>query len=155
MSERVPKPSDPERQYEEQYEKYEKQDEKQEKEHEKEEKSWEEKWRRDPIGTASWALILIWAGVVLMMNNLGLLARFRPLENWNLIFLGASGILFLQVLVRLAVPEYRRPIVGTLILAAVFLAIGLGDLIQAEILWPSVLILLGLAILLHGLFRRR
>ena len=42
------------------------------------EKEYEEKYRRDPLGTIVWAVILIWAGVVFMANNLGYLGIFQP-----------------------------------------------------------------------------
>ena len=136
-------------------EKQEKEYEKQEKDHEKDEKNWDEKWRRDPISSAGWALLLVWAGIVLLLGNLGILDRLQPLGVWNLIFLGAAVIVFGQVLIRLLVPSYRRPIMGALILAVILLAIGLGELVAANLLWPTVLILLGLSILLRGLFRQR
>ena len=69
------------------------QEEKGEKRQEKEEKSWEEKWQRDPLNAAAWALILIWGGIVLLASNLGLLDWFPFLEGWSLFFLGAGAIL--------------------------------------------------------------
>jgi low affinity Fe/Cu permease len=58
------------------------------------------------------------------------------------------------VVVRLSVPEYRRPVTGSLILGVVLVAIGLGDLIGAGMVWPLVLIVIGAAILLRGFVRR-
>jgi NADH:ubiquinone oxidoreductase subunit H len=131
----------------------------QEKTHEKqEEKSWDEKWRRDPLGSIAWAAILIWAGIVFLLDNLNWLQTWGPpfdrIEAWSLVFAGA-GVIFLGiVLVRLFVPEYRRPVVGTLILALVFLGVGLREIVRADIIWPIVLIALGAAFLLGGIFRR-
>lgn len=131
------------------------QDEKAEKQEEKEEKSWEEKWRRDPLNAAAWALILIWGGVVLLANNLNLLAWFPWLEAWSLFFLGAGAILLLEVGIRLALPSYRQPVLGSLILAIVFVAIGLGGLISWECLLPAAVIALGFYLLFSGILRRR
>ena len=39
-----------------------------------------------------WAAILIWAGLVLLASNLGLLVRFESLDAWGLIFIGAGLI---------------------------------------------------------------
>jgi hypothetical protein len=133
-------------------EKYEKEEEKAEKE---EEKSWDEKWRRDPLSAAGWAAILIWAGLVLLAENLGFLTRFERLEAWALIFIGAGLIVLLGVVIRLVVPEYRRPVTGSLILGVILLAIGVGDLIGTEVVWAFVLIAIGAAILLRGFFWRR
>ena len=45
-----------------------------EKQYEKvDEKRWEEKGRRDPLSSMIWAGILIWVGVSLLANNLGIL----------------------------------------------------------------------------------
>jgi len=136
-------------------EKYEKEEEKSEKEHEKDEKgNWGEKWYRDPLATTRWAIILIWAGVALMANNLLFLAGLDWLDGWGLAFTGAGVILLLEVAVRLLVPAYRRSVSGILILAAVFLGIGLGDLFGWEATGALVLIAVGVGILLRSFTRR-
>lgn len=153
------------------------QDEKSEKDLQKqeektEEKSVDEKWQRDPLGSAVWALILIWAGAVLLAANIGWLDTLNGLlqqiqfqlaespvaipdlqfSTWSLIFLGAGVLLLAEVVIRLIFPSYRRPVLGTSIAAIVFLAIGIGSW---GLIWPLVLILIGLALLFGGLFRRK
>jgi hypothetical protein len=138
-------------------EKYEKEEEKSEKEHEKEEKGhWEEKWHRDPLSAARWAVILIWAGVALLLaNNLPFLIKIERLDGWGLAFAGAGVIILLEVIVRVLVPAYRRAVGGILILAAVFLGIGLGDLFGWEVTGALVLIAVGGGMLLRSFMRRR
>jgi hypothetical protein len=138
-----------------QYEKAEKAEEKEEKEHREEEKTWEEKWRRDPLNTAGWAALFIWAGIVLILQNVGRLEQFSPVQAWDLILLGAGGIVLLQVLVRLLVPAYRRPIIGSLVLGVFLVIAGLRELLPFDIAIPIALIFLGLAILVTALIRRR
>ena len=149
-----------------------KRDEKNEKELSKqEEKSVEEKWERDRLGALTWAAILIWAGVVLLAANLGafdLMSEFTerlplglgdfpfeigffPIEAWSVFWLGAAVILFLQVIARLLIPEFRRPVTGTLILAIIFLGLGIG---QWQCVWPIILIAIGVGILLRGFTRK-
>ena len=142
----------------------------QEKKEEKapEEKSWEEKWRRDPLSSIAWAAIFIWAGIVLLAGNLGYLDRLigrgidipgvgglLRVESWPLILLGAGVIVLLEVVARLLMPEYRRHIGGSLFVAAILIGIGLNNLFGWSLVWPLILIALGLAIILGGAFRRR
>jgi hypothetical protein len=151
-------------------EKPEKQEEKDEKELQKqEEKTVEEKWRRDPLSAIVWAVILIWAGLVFLAGNLGLLDWFNdlldtfnlrttdlpielsliPLEAISLFFLGAGAILLGEVLIRLLMPAYRKPLMGTIILAVIFLGLGLGSW---GCIWPLIIIAIGLSILWRNLF---
>jgi hypothetical protein len=132
----------------------EKEAEKAEKEEEKARGVWGyEKWRRDPLSAVVWAGILIWAGVALLAENAGLLTRFEWVNAWGLIFMGAGAIVLLEIAVRLLVPAYRRPVGGTLVLAVVLLGIGLGNLFGWDVIWPLVLIAIGLSLLLGGLMR--
>ncbi len=137
------------------HEKHEKEEEKEAEKAEKEEKSWDEKWQRDPLGSLVWAIILIWAGLVLLASNLGLLARYEQVDAWGFIFIGAGVIILLEVVVRLLVPQYRRPVTGSLIFAVILLAIGFGSLLGWGLVWPLALIVIGVAILLAGFYRRR
>lgn len=140
--------------------------------YEKEQYKQEEKWYRDPVSSLVTAAILIWAGVVLLSNNLGYAGVFTnileslPIQTsdlgWDLyfasselvqvFFLGAGLIWLLEALVRLAVPSYRQPVTGTFILAVVSFAIALGNW---SIIWPLVLIAIGLSVLLRSVLRKR
>jgi len=150
----------------------EKTEEKNEKELEKrEEKSPEEKYRRDPLGSIIWACILIWAGVVLLLNQLGYLDQIKEIlfsnraawtlgipgdfSVWGLIFLGAGVILLFEVLIRLFIPSYRKSVTGTIILAFVFIGIGLGNVLRWEFIFALVLIAIGLSIIVGSFTRRR
>jgi hypothetical protein len=145
----------------------------QKQEEKQEEKSVEEKYQRDPLGSIVWALILIWAGFVLLANNTGWLdtlnaiveqlfaqsVKLLPLEisapqfsAWSLIFIGAGILILAEVVIRLLFPAYRRPVLGTAIFAVILLGIGFGNW---GLIWPFILIIIGLALLLGGLFRRK
>jgi hypothetical protein len=116
--------------------------------------SWDEKWRNDPVNAAVLALILVWAGVVWLASNLDFFIRFEFLETWSIIFIGAGLIVFLGVLVRLLVPAYRRPIMGSIILGVILIAIGMGNLISWTLIGPLILIAIGVGGLL-AYFRTR
>jgi vacuolar-type H+-ATPase subunit I/STV1 len=132
------------------------------------EKSWDEKWRRDPLTTIVWATIFIWAGVVLLVNNLGIVDQIQAmgegtpalsfltnLDAWSLVFFGAGVIVLLEVLVRLLIPEYRRPVGGTLIFGLVLIGIGLGDVFGWSVIWALILIGIGLSVIIRGITRNR
>jgi len=131
-------------------------DEKEEKGSEKGE-SFEEKWVRDPLGTAMSALIIIWLGVTMLLANLDI--ALIGWDNWWAWFLlGIGGIFILEAIVRLVVPDYRRPVGGKIIAGVVLLIIGAsGTFLPFDFdqLWPLIPIAVGLAILFGGLFKWR
>ena len=123
--------------------------EKDEKDEKGREESWDEKWRRDPLNAAGWALILIWAGLVLIAENVGMLDNLGIRgEAWSIAFLGAGVIVLLGVLVRLLVPAYRRPVTGSIIFGFILLGIGLGELTRWDVVGALVLIAIGVSIIL-------
>jgi len=149
------------------HEKSEKEEEKRE-EKSSEEKNWDEKWQRDPLNALSWALIFIWAGVVFLANNLGWIDRWLTrtsdlpgfkfvgrLEIWAILLFGAGVIILVEVLLRLVFPIYRRPVGGSLFLAIFLIGVGLSTIYSWKIIWPLLLIALGLSVLLRGLFHHR
>ena len=124
----------------------------------------------DRLSSITWAFILIWAGLVFLANNMNWFPRiglevdpswyFHSFEDWqhfgvwNLIALGAGVFLVLETLVRILIPQFRRNVGGSLIVAAVFIGVGLGGWFSWNYLWPVILIAVGLNILLKGFFRR-
>lgn len=135
-------------------------DEKLEKQEEKDEKGRGEKSRGDPLNAVIWALILIWAGLVFLAQNLGWLAQFELANTWGLIFIGAGLIVLLEVIIRLVMPEYRRPVIGTFIFGIVLIGIGVGMTFGAtpqiwSVIFALAIIAAGVSILLRGLGQRR
>jgi hypothetical protein len=116
---------------------------------------WEEKWRRDPVEAIVWALILIWAGLVWLAANMGLLVRFELLQAWSIGFIGAGLIVLLGVVIRLLVPAYRRPVLGSIIFGIILLGIGVGQLTNWVAVGALILIGIGVSILLSGFLRGR
>ena len=144
----------------------EKREEKEEKS--REEKSWDEKWRRDPVSAIIWAILFMWAGVVLLADNLDMLepwlnnlaqstgiAFLAEMEAWEVILVGGGLIVLVEVIVRLCLPQYRRAVGGTIFFAILLLSIGLGNLIGWEVVGPLIFIALGLSILMRGLIGRK
>jgi hypothetical protein len=126
------------------------------KRNEKDEKGRDEKWQRDPLGAAVWAFILIWVGIALLLENAGVLDDLAFLDDktinaWQLAFAGAGVILLLEAAVRVIVPDFRQPVVGTVILGIVFLSIGLGELVNTGVIVAVAIVLVGVILLMRGL----
>ena len=136
---------------------YRRKNEKQEKdEKDRGEREWDkgEQWSGgDALGPIIWGLIIIFAGLAFAAVNLGMYPWLTWENVWSVIFIGAGLLFVLEVIIRILVPTYRRPIRGRIILAFVALAIGLGGLIGWEVTWPLIIIAVGLAIVI-GVFVR-
>lgn len=142
-------------------------DEKTEEKYEKEDEKREEKTNRDPLSSIAWALILIWAGLVFLAQNLGWLdqIQFQAVEiegitltgisTWAVIMIGAGVIVFFEAIIRTFVPAYRSSTGGNFFLAAIFLGIGLGSIFGWTLVWPFILIAMGLSALASALIQRR
>lgn len=133
---------------------------KSEKEEKEEKDSGQREWDKgeqwsggDALGPLVWGLVIILAGLALAAANLGMYPWLTWENVWSYIFIGAGGLFLLEVILRILLPAYRRPIRGRLILAFIALAIGVGGLIGWELTWPFILIGVGLAIIL-GVFVR-
>jgi len=126
-----------------------------------------EKHDHDPLSSLTWALILIWAGLVFLASNLGWLDQIKTqqlgiegftvtsLSTWSLIFLGAGVLVFLEAVVRTFVPAFRFSTGGNFFLAAIFMGIGLGAIFGWNVVWPFILIAMGLSALASALIRKR
>ncbi len=123
-----------------------------------EEKGRGEKWHHNPVGAVVWAAILIWAGVVLLAESLGLTRMLGPLPVLpasSAIAAGAGLIIICGAVFRLLVPEYRRPVTGAVVLGVVLIAIGLGEAVGYDVVGPLALVAVGAFILLRALAVRR
>ncbi len=142
-------------------------DEESEEKYEREDIKHKEKHDKDPLGSIVWALILIWAGLVFLARNLGWLEQIRvaqPLPDvlqimglgtWSVIALGAGVIIFAEALIRTIVPAYRTSIGGSYFLAAIFIGIGLSGIFSWQIVWPFILIAMGISALFSALIQNR
>ncbi len=113
-----------------------------------------EKYRRDPLSGAIWAGMLIMAGVIFLADNLGYLPRIGNAQPWNWVLIGAGGLLLLEVVIRVASPDYARPIMGRIIFAGILMFAGLNGIINIEFAWPLILVAIGVAVLANAILRR-
>jgi hypothetical protein len=100
----------------------------------------------DPFSWFSWALILIWAGFVLMFKNLGETLGVEPEYVSAWILTGAGVIFWLESILRLSMPKYQRAVGERVLLGMIFVIVGLGEVVEVN-LWPLLLVAIGIAIL--------
>jgi hypothetical protein len=131
----------------------EKEDEKREKEDEKRhEKTFEEKWRHNPVRVVTLAIILIWGGIVALIE-VSPITRPEWWQGWSVFLAGTGIILLIKAAFRLR-PEHRRPVGGTIIIGLILLAIGIGDIVGWGYTWPAILIIIGVILVLRFAIKR-
>ncbi len=152
-----------EQDYRDRHEKQEKEEKERREKQEKEEKDRgegerekSEKWSGgDALGPLIWGRIIIFAGLAFAAVNLAIYPWLTWENVWSPIFIGAGLFFLLEVIIRLLLPTYRRPVRGRIILTFVALAIGLGGVVGWELTWPLIIIAVGLAIIVGVLVRPR
>jgi hypothetical protein len=136
----------------------EKGDEKQgEKEQEKQQekgRNLDEKYHHNPVGFVIFAILVIWLGVTLLLQNADIIDSSD--QGWAIFLWGGGIIILIGALVRLLVPRYRRPVGGSFVWAAIWIGVGFGLYYDKwEIIGPLIIIAIGVAILLGRLVPRR
>jgi cation transport ATPase len=139
----------------ERHERNEKEEKERHEEEEKREEKHEKEQPRDALSSVMWALFLIVAGVILLAESQGWVTWDQFGGLWNLFFVGIGLLVLLEAVLRLMLPAFRRPVLGQVIAGVVLLAIGFGGMTGLQLTGPVILIGIGLAILLGGLFRGR
>jgi hypothetical protein len=117
------------------------------------------------ISNFAWAFVLLWAGLVFLAENLGYLHRWIStlpglpasaygIQAWSIVFLGAGLIFFIEAIVQIFIPGQRKHFTGPLIMAAVGMGLGLGQVFSWSLVGPFILIAIGISFLLRGTVSR-
>ena len=107
------------------------------------------------VNTLMWTAIFIWAGLVLLPGKINLITA---VINWNflsLIFTGAGIIIIIAISIYMYAPESRPPLAKKFILALIMLGTGLQGVLGWRIVWPIILIAIGLYIAVRGFRAQR
>lgn len=132
----------------------EKQDEKEQEKRREKGEGLDEKYHRNPLGFVAWALVLIWLGVTLLLQNTDTIRDDD--RGWAIFFWGGGGIFLMEALIRMAIPRFRRPLVGSLVWGAIWVGVGFGLWYKEwQVIGPLVIIAIGVGILIGRLMPRR
>lgn len=132
----------------------------------------EEIGRHDMLSYIVWAAILVWGGITFLSIENGWLETFfssnlfaqimsegtvvlKPRCMWSIIMLGAGLILLVEVAARLLIPVFPYQNGGSLVLAVVFIGVGLRNIFGWDYLWAFFLVSVSASILLDRFMRRR
>ena len=120
----------------------------------RDEQSHGERRRRDPISAAMGGMVLILLGVVFLLAQSNLFG-VTWVNMWGAFLMGLGGLLLIQALLRLVLPDYRRNVFGLVIGAFVLIAIGMIPFGGTDwgMWWPLALIAIGIVMLI-GQFTR-
>jgi hypothetical protein len=100
-----------------------------------------------------WAIVLLWAGLVVAAQGLDLLPRLGDADIWNWTFLGAGLLALGRFLVRAASRVLPDPDWSDLGFAAVLTVLGLGGFIAFWIACSAALIAVGGTLLVQAVDR--
>jgi len=98
-----------------------------------------------------WAVVLIWAGLVLAADSLGLVPQIGHAGAWTWIFLGAGLASILGSIYRLSAANVPNPTTWDWFWGGICLIAGLGGFFTHNIFWPLLFILAGALTLVRGL----
>jgi hypothetical protein len=114
----------------------------------------DERKERQRLEGLWWAVALIWAGLVLGADSMGLVPQIGDASAWNWIFLGAGTVSLVGSVYRLIASNVPSPTIWDWVWGSVCLIIGLDGFLTLNIFWPLILIGVGGAILFSEMWWR-
>ena len=112
-----------------------------------------EKAERKRLESYWWAAVLIWSGLILVAELLGILPEIGTSNAWSWIFLGAGVFGLIGALIRVVNPDLPKPTSWDYFWSVLFLVIGATGFFGGGIAFPIVLVVVGIAILANVFFR--
>jgi len=109
-----------------------------------------EKRGGDPLSYIFWGLLIMVFGATLYLERIGYIKSW-----WWFFVAGVGGIFLLDALIRSRLPRYHRPVKGRALFGLFLILIASFFIAWEEIGWPLILILMGIFIVIHGLFKMR
>ena len=110
----------------------------------------EEKWRRDPLSAIFLGLVIVVIGLYFVLSAMGVIAG---VEWWAFMLVGIGLAFIINAIARYAMPTYRRPMFGRLVIGLILISIGGANIAHLEQLWAVPIVAVGVAILAFGIWR--
>jgi hypothetical protein len=110
------------------------------------------RWHRGSNSGLFFGLILVLLGAVFFLPTQGYISWG---DWWKYFIIGLGVIFLIAAFMRYARPAYRGPRFFLLITGLILICIGLAFILGLGNWWPLIPIVLGLAILLRALLRRK
>ena len=111
-----------------------------------------EKAERKRLESYWWAAVLIWSGLIVVAELLGILPEIGTANAWSWIFLGAGVFGLIGALMRVIHPDLPKPTGWDYFWSILFLIIGSVSFFGGGIAFPIVLLVVGIAILANAFF---
>ena len=113
-----------------------------------------EKAQRRRIDAIYWAGVFVWAGLVFGAESLGVLPQIGQAGAWSWVFAGAGLYALLGNIFRASAVDWPDPTTWDYIWAAILLIIGAGGFVSnADVAFPIILVIIGVAVLANTLLR--
>lgn len=106
---------------------------------------------RSRVKRIYWAVVIIWAGVIMGANGLGVLPVIGHADSWTYVIIGAGLIGTLLNISYAASPETLNPTSWDWIWSGFWLAIGVSGFFNLRIFWPLAFLLIGVFALIAAL----
>jgi hypothetical protein len=98
-----------------------------------------------------WAIVLLWAGLVVAADGLDVLPGAGRADAWNWIFLGAGLLALGRLVARTLSPAATDPDASDLGFALVLTVLGLGGFLTFWIACSTALVAVGTTLLIQAL----
>jgi hypothetical protein len=115
------------------------------------EKMFYERKERSRVKNIYWAVVLIWAGLIMGVNGLGFLPKVGNADGWAYVITGAGLFGTLMNISYASSSDTLNPTSWDWIWSGFWLIVGLGGFFYLEIFWPLAFILIGVIALITAI----